>query len=307
MGYSEIVERGPMTTMTELELHQLAVATDTRLAEIYYQDWRLKCELEMQSEHIAGMFVNWRQKQEYAALAFKIRLHPETLETLATQLVNATQHDFKRASEKLVEYIQKRKALAEERRPLDALYEQHQWSRFFLVTNTNGHIHKTMYCHTCFEDTRFKWLPNLSGLTEANAVQQEGEILCTVCFPTAPVDWTRGVARRDLEARAARAAAKAEREAKKLAKALLPDGGVFRFKNERITTLHTAKAELKRELEWQKYYPNATHAFASVEEIQRLIEAIAAKEGKTAREVEVETKQKVNKQLKKDGYEGWVI
>jgi hypothetical protein len=294
-----------MGNRTELELHQLAVATDTRLAELYQKDFRLRTDIQWEAERIARMIHTHGHERE--ELARKIRFIETTVDTLEPQLSEWGQLQFADAVKRLKEKFEQRNAVAEERRPLDALYQQHQWSRFFLVTNTNGHIHKTMYCHTCFEDTRFQWLPNLSGLTEANAVQQEGEILCTACFPTAPVDWTRGVARRDLEARAARAAAKAEREAKKLAKALLPDGGVFRFKNERITTLHTAKAELKRELEWQKYYPNATHAFAPVEEIQRLIEAIAAKEGKTAQEVEVETKQKVNKQLKKDGYAGWEI
>lgn len=302
MGYCGVVEGN---LMTPLELHQLAVATDTRLSELYQQDFRLRTDIQWEAGNIARMIHSHGHERE--ELASKIRFVETTIDTLQPQLSEWGQLQFNDAVKRLKEKFEQRKAVAEERRPLEAIYQQHGWSRFFLVTNTNGHIHKTMHCHTCFEDTNFNWLPRLSGLTESDAVQQEGEILCTVCFPTAPVNWTQGVARRDLEARAARAAAKAEREAKKLAKALLPDGGVFRFKNERITTLHTAKAELKSELEFQKYAPHATHAFAPAEEIQRLIEAIAAKEGKTAQEVEVETKQKVNKQLKKDGYSGWVI
>lgn len=66
------------------------------------------------------------------------------------------------------------------------------WSRFFLVTNTNGHIHSSMSCSTCFADTDFAWLPELSGLTEADAVAEYGEILCSVCFKSAPVEWTTG-------------------------------------------------------------------------------------------------------------------
>lgn len=66
------------------------------------------------------------------------------------------------------------------------------WSRFFLVVNNNGHIHSSQYCSTCYDTTHFNWLPALSGLTEADAVEAHGAILCTVCFPSAPVEWTNG-------------------------------------------------------------------------------------------------------------------
>ncbi|MFE6000406.1 DUF6011 domain-containing protein [Streptomyces sp. NPDC056454] len=70
-----------------------------------------------------------------------------------------------------------------------------RWSRFYLVKNVDGHIHKTTSpneCHTLRHDTRMGWLPDLSGLTEADAVTAHGPILCTVCFPSAPVEWTVG-------------------------------------------------------------------------------------------------------------------
>lgn len=65
------------------------------------------------------------------------------------------------------------------------------WSRFFLVPA--GHVHSSLDCSTCnngFEPTRFNWLPSLSGLTEADAVAEQGAILCTICFPSAPVEYT---------------------------------------------------------------------------------------------------------------------
>lgn len=67
------------------------------------------------------------------------------------------------------------------------------WSRFFIVNNAGGHIHWTMSCSTCYPTTDFGWLPNLSGLTEADAVEEWGGILCSVCFPSAPVEHTNGV------------------------------------------------------------------------------------------------------------------
>jgi hypothetical protein len=78
------------------------------------------------------------------------------------------------------------------------------WSRFFMVPG--GHIHRSMSCSTCNngqEPTMFGWLPALSGLTEADAVNAHGPLLCTVCFPSAPTEWTNG---RELEAEAKKVA-----------------------------------------------------------------------------------------------------
>jgi hypothetical protein len=57
------------------------------------------------------------------------------------------------------------------------------WTRFFLVK----HIHRSEYCSSFRPTTRVGWLPEVSGLTEAEAVAQYDETLCTKCFTTAPV------------------------------------------------------------------------------------------------------------------------
>ncbi len=68
------------------------------------------------------------------------------------------------------------------------------WQRFFLVTSSDGgHIHSSLHCSTCHPTTQFGWLPQLSGLTEADAVADQGPRLCSVCFPSAPVEWTQGI------------------------------------------------------------------------------------------------------------------
>jgi hypothetical protein len=72
----------------------------------------------------------------------------------------------------------------------DAVYRQHHWPRFFLCVSSDGHIHSSMGCSTCTYKTRFGWLPDLSGLDEAAAVAAHGAKLCTVCYPSAPVEWT---------------------------------------------------------------------------------------------------------------------
>jgi hypothetical protein len=155
--------------------------------------------------------------------------------------------------------------LEAEAAPLHALYSEHRWSRFFLVLNTNGHIHRDTSCSTCFITTDFGWLPELSGLTEADAVEQQGEILCSVCFPSAPVEWTNGTSNNDKAAKDERAALKAERLAKKTAKALVPediDGGLVVFvgfdqgRRERITTIAAAKTWLTDYFSWNAAYPH---------------------------------------------------
>lgn len=73
---------------------------------------------------------------------------------------------------------------------LDAEYARRPWSRFFVVHN--GHIHSSRSCTTCYPTTEYGWIPELSGLTEADAVASQGTILCSICFPSAPVEWTVG-------------------------------------------------------------------------------------------------------------------
>ena len=60
------------------------------------------------------------------------------------------------------------------------------------MQNHGGHIHSTMACSTCRPTTVFAWLPELSGLSEKDAVEAYGPLLCSVCFPSAPVEWTVG-------------------------------------------------------------------------------------------------------------------
>lgn len=84
--------------------------------------------------------------------------------------------------------------LREEMAELDGEYvARGRWSRFFLVTSSaGGHVHSSMSCHTCKVTTEYGWQPQLSGKTELDAVAEHGAILCTACFPSAPVEWTRG-------------------------------------------------------------------------------------------------------------------
>lgn len=90
---------------------------------------------------------------------------------------------------------EEREALEAEKQieALNAEYAEDPWSRFYLVSGNNGHIHSSTECSTCHrgrQRTRFAWLTDLSGKTEEEAVESQGAILCSVCFPSAPVEWT---------------------------------------------------------------------------------------------------------------------
>lgn len=63
-----------------------------------------------------------------------------------------------------------------------------RWNRFFMVPG--GHIHRSTTCHTLHATTQISWLPDLSGESETEAVAAHGSVLCTHCFPSAPVEWT---------------------------------------------------------------------------------------------------------------------
>jgi len=116
---------------------------------------------------------------------------------------------MERAEKDLVEAEAEANRLSGEIFETEAPYRQLRWSRFFLVQNNGGHIHSSMSCSTCNklgQSTQFGWLPQLSGDTEADAVAAHGAILCTVCYPSAPVEWTN-----------AHEVAKAARDAEKCA------------------------------------------------------------------------------------------
>mgnify|MGYP006893381968 FL=1 len=76
------------------------------------------------------------------------------------------------------------------------------WSRFYLVQNVGGHIHRDTSCETCYPSTQYAWLVELSGLTEAEAVAEYGAILCSRCYPSAPVEWTMGTNKKEDERKA---------------------------------------------------------------------------------------------------------
>lgn len=174
--------------------------------------------------------------------------------------------------------------LRDEAAPGEAEYARRKWSRFFLVAGNNGHIHPDMACFTCRPNTEYRWLPSVSGKTEAEAVDEYGSLLCTFCYPSAPVEWTDGsrVGRLDAEARAAKDAEKAEKARVKAEKAIAnPDGSPLVIKlstwTERPKTYIAARNLLLSMLDDAAYYEHAREAVRR--ELPTLLAALAHKTG----------------------------
>lgn len=222
-------------------------------------------------------------------------------------------------------------ALMAEILDLNGIHTEHRWSRFYLVTNLDGHIHSSTACSTCHLTTEFAWLTDLSGLTEAEAVEAHGAILCSVCYPTAPVEWTNGESHAKKAKREEIDARKAERLAKKIEKALLPNAeplvligdehvnGRGMIVNGRYTieTLAQAQTWLRDicDLRAEARYGLWSNGQTTDEIITRMrggrecwtheneaivIEAIAAKTGTTPETVAAEAAMKAEKKAKKN-------
>lgn len=61
------------------------------------------------------------------------------------------------------------------------------WTRFFFVK----HLHSSTTCSSFRWNTQVAWCPEISGLTEEEAVAEYGATLCTICFKSAPVEGSR--------------------------------------------------------------------------------------------------------------------
>jgi hypothetical protein len=166
---------------------------------------------------------------------------------------------------------------------LDAIYEQDPWTRAFLVLASNGHVHSSMNCSTCFPTTRYNWLVQYSNDEESTIVEDAGKDACTVCYPSAPAEVLNRPSRIVTADKIAKDAAKAEREAKKAAriakeKANAPTlSGEFLYykegkwtreiKTERsaITEWFSQYADSQREIVTE-YYDGKPHTEESIQE-----------------------------------------
>lgn len=99
------------------------------------------------------------------------------------------QGSFDYAVAKVAELAAKLPAIEAEAAPLEAEFARRGgWTRSFLCTANNGHVHSSRACSTTNIRTKFVWLVDYAGKSEEEVVADAGCIACTVCFPSAPVE-----------------------------------------------------------------------------------------------------------------------
>jgi hypothetical protein len=212
-----------------------------------------------------------------------------------------------------LEKLQDREAdLMEAITPLQSEYIKRGWTRFYLVTNTGGHVHKDTNCGTCRRTTSYAWLTEYSGTSHADLVVKAGERACSVCFAgheglitDRPSQLTWDV--KDRETKAAEKAAKdkaaAEKAAKLAAGALLAPVQMHGRFGETIKTTRAARTtavDRLVSLGQRDWIPNKAILPEYISDYRVLVEALAAKEGKTTQELGVELGKKAATKIRKN-------
>jgi hypothetical protein len=169
---------------------------------------------------------------------------------------------------------------------LDAIYKQDRWTRAFLVINSNGHVHSSMDCNTCFSTTRYQWLIQYSNDDENTIVEDAGRDACTICYPSAPAEVLNRASRIVTADKVAKAKAKAERDAKREAKlakekanAPTKSGDFLYFKEGNYTySINTERSAVSKwfQLQWKvevvtHYYDGTAHSAESILEQEQKI------------------------------------
>lgn len=185
------------------QLREFAVATDTHAEALYLEQWGLRQNLAMQEDTLRRMSGQKRDlysrgRQQWSGTLEDAIADLEAKAALARangDYFIAGGNSYSATPDKVDEVLAKYgEGLAEMDRlkaDLQAdedLHEQFGWNRAFLVVNNGGHVHKSMGCSTCYDTTKFNWLPSYSGSDEDQIVADAGERACTVCYPSAPVD-----------------------------------------------------------------------------------------------------------------------
>lgn len=169
---------------------------------------------------------------------------------------------------------------------LNKIFNQDPWTRAFLVINSNGHVHSSMDCNTCFSTTRYNWLIQYSNDDEKTIVEDAGQDACTICYPSAPAEVLNRPSRIVTADKIAKAQAKAERDAKREAKlakqkadAPTKSGEFLYFKDGKYTKeIRTERSAVTEwfDLQWKTevvthYYDGTPHSPESILEQEQKI------------------------------------
>lgn len=185
-------------------LADLATATpaeiDTRLMDIARREFdkERKATVALDTLHRAagdkqqGRRREWvMTDQDAITAAYELATHP------AEGLPYSQANSIRSARSGLDRLLAARESLAlleDEAKPLNAEYTRRPWPRFWSVAG--GHVHSDEHCQTLHrrgQRTTLGWMPELSGLNMADAIEHfevqgsgRSVVLCSVCMPDAP-------------------------------------------------------------------------------------------------------------------------
>jgi hypothetical protein len=287
-----------------MSIRELARTVDERLADLSWADYTFAVERGIIKDTIrryAGQKCDWRTREWDGTFEDALYATPESWDAARFEQAKAAY------AKNLVTSLQIDIEIDE----LAACYRDYYWNRAFLVKASNGHVHKSQDCSTCFPTTEFAWLPQLSGADETEIVEAAGETACTVCYPSAPAEVLNRPTTIVTADKVAKEAAKAEREAKRLerdakrlAKAatksgeplIVPDD-YWADKVTYIDTEYTARREWNSAEDSKGWIAERQpERAARYAERQRLIEgALAEKHGLSVEEMRAELQAKFAK------------
>jgi hypothetical protein len=304
-------------------IREIAVKTDTELAELYWKAFKAKAELNDYAQVIHRISGS-EYKKGYRYERIYIRPIEEAIESGAEK--EWEQNSFEQAVAKFNSakaQLEKYSIVIDE---LEKIYKKYLWNRAFYVPA--GHVHKSRECSTCYDSTEFTWLPKYSGGSEEEIVNDAGEEACTVCYPSAPAEVLNRpsvIVTADkiakAEAKAERESAKAQREAKRIASAPTRDGAILAvntgerktrydresgsfiklesFRFEELKTERTAKIWY---VDQSSYLKNKSDEQAEIirESCEVIVSALAEKHGVDPEVVRNELNKKVETRFKKE-------
>ena len=240
---------------------EFAVKIDTELSSCYDKRWDLSSKLDIAE----------------GTKKFYEKHYPTRVEEIG------------KAIEKIAEIKSEISAVNVEISKLNKIYNQDPWTRAFLVLASNGHVHSSMDCNTCFPTTRYNWLVQYSNDEENTIVEDAGQDACTICYPSAPAEVLNRPSRIVTADKIAKAQAKAERDAKKAeriakekANAPTASGEFLTYKEGKYTRVIKTERSAVTEwfnLQWTIEREVVTHYFNgeahSAESIQKQKDEIA--------------------------------
>ena len=171
---------------------------DTEIASAYGVVMEKSRRVDAVANQIRHMIPSSMRTRDSAYMVIDGKIEVASVERLRTMFEageivhNGLYYNYDFCAKEFVKYDERKAELDAAQADYQEKNRQYGgWSRFFLVLG--GHIHSSLNCSTCNKEgksTNFGWLPDLSGLAEDDAVKEHGAILCTVCYPSAPVEHT---------------------------------------------------------------------------------------------------------------------